>query len=69
MHFKYFALLKDKVAEELHRQEHWDNSFEYRTYDKHLADDRKVLHYDGSVRYVDWRQLVNMGFLNVGQWF
>jgi len=69
MHFKYFSLLKQKVAEEMHRKEHWDNSFEYRTYDKHLGEDDKVLFYEKSAHYEGWRQLVDMGVMNCGRWF
>lgn len=69
LHFKYFSLLKEKVAEEMHRKEHWDNSFEYRTYDKHLAEAEKILFYEKSVRYNGWERLVDLGLMNSGRWF
>ncbi len=69
MHFKYFDLLRDKVAEELSRGEHWDNSFEYQRYDEQLGEQAPSLMFEGSVRYRDWRQLVPMGLMNMGQWF
>jgi len=69
MHFKYFSLLEEKVAEEIDRKQHWNNSFEYRQYSAHLESDDAPLCCENSVRYQDWRQLVRDGFMNVGQWF
>lgn len=69
MHFKYFHLLKEKVAEELDRGEHWDDSFEYRRYDEQLDEAGARLVYEDTERYRDWRQLVELGFMNPGHWF
>lgn len=69
MHFKYFSLVQEKVAEELVRKQHWDDSFEYRQYHSKLDSLEKSLVYEKSVRFRDWRQLVELGFMNRGQWF
>lgn len=69
MHFKYFSLLTAKVAEEMHRKQHWDDSFEYRTYEKHLGPEKGALIYEKSVRYSSWQQLMELGLLNMGRWF
>lgn len=68
-HFKYFSLLEEKVAEEIERKEHWDDSFEYRKYEEQLGQDDRALTCDHSVRWEGWRQLVDRGFMNIGQWF
>jgi len=69
MHFKYFSLVQEKVTEELVRKQHWDDSFEYRQYHSKLDHLGESLAYEKSVRFRDWRQLVELGFMNRGQWF
>ena len=69
MHFKYFSLLKEKVKEALVRKQHWSDSFEYRKYDVHMTGENETLMYEKSTRYTDWQQLVELGFMNYGQWF
>ncbi len=69
LHFKYFSLLDDKVREEMTRGEHWDNSFEYRQYHSRFEEGPLNLHYERSVRFENWRQLVTLGFMNTGRWF
>ncbi|KAA9133359.1 glycosyltransferase family 2 protein [Marinihelvus fidelis] len=69
LHFKYFSLLGDKIEEEMTRGEHWDNSFEYRSYDARFRQGPLQLYYERSVRYSDWQQLVSLGFMNTGRWF
>ncbi len=69
MHFKYFSFLREKVHEEMERGEHWNDSFEYRRYDAQLGQDGDTFLAPCSVRYEDWRQLAERGFLDTGQWF
>ena len=69
MHFKYFSILGEKAREEIGRGEHWNDSFEYKRYHNMLEEADKPLIYEGSVRYRDWRQLAEKGFLSLGQWF
>jgi len=69
LHYKYFHLLSEKVAEEIERGEHWDNSFEYRRYQQQLENDAPQLHFEGSARFEGWRDLVREGLMNQGQWF
>lgn len=68
MHFKYFHLLEEKVTEELQRGEHWNNSFEYRSYHERLDGESTIMKFDGSARYEDWRQLIPTGLMNMGHW-
>ncbi|MEE4175635.1 MAG: glycosyltransferase family 2 protein [Xanthomonadales bacterium] len=69
LHFKYFGLLRDKAAEEMNRGEHWNDSFEYRRY--HDSLERESLHLDhpGGATFQGWRQLVDLGLMNLGRWF
>src|SRR5262249_52176761 len=66
-HFKYVHLLGPKAREELGRREHYAQSREYLAY---LAAGDPVLHDpDVSVRWQDWRQLADLGFMQAGGWY
>lgn len=57
LHFKFIHQLKDKIETELHAKEHWNNSYEYKQYDKFL--ERKILLFDKQIseRYNNWHIL------------
>ncbi|HEX4508986.1 MAG TPA: glycosyltransferase family 2 protein [Burkholderiaceae bacterium] len=66
-HFKYVHLLGAKAREELARREHYAGSREYRAY---LAAGDPILHDPAvSVRWRDWRQLRELGFVQGGGWY
>jgi hypothetical protein len=68
LHFKYLSLLKDKVAEELKRRQHYAGSREYLRYHEMFARKTRLWN-PGSARYQSWRQLVDLGLMNTGRWF
>jgi hypothetical protein len=69
LHFKFFSVLQEKAAEEQVRKEHFSDSLEYRQYNKHMSGKTLPLIYEGSVKYEGWRQLVQLGLMNIGKWF
>jgi len=65
-HFKFFASLRDKAAEELHRKEHYFGGTEYERYAK---ESRENLYEEGiSVRYESTEQLIRLGLMCRGNW-
>lgn len=68
LHFKYLALLREKVDEELTRQQHYADSREYQRYATGIAAGIK-LWTSASVRFENWRQCVDLGLMGTGRWF
>ena len=68
LHFKYLSLFQNKVREEMERKQHYAGSREYKKYADMFAK-KTHLWCDGSVRFQGWRQLVDLGLMNVGRWF
>ena len=68
LHFKYLSLLQDKVQEEMLRKQHYAGSREYKRYAE-LFEKKTNLWSEGSVQFKGWRQLVDLGLMNVGRWF
>lgn len=66
LHTKFLATLGPKVAEELARRQHYAGSREYLSYAR--AGDRVTLWTPQSIRYADWRQLVDCGLMSDGGW-
>ena len=65
-HFKFFASLKDKAAEEMTRKEHYFGGTEYERYAK---ENRENLYEEGvSVRYESPEQLIGLGLICRGNW-
>lgn len=67
LHTKFLNTIGEKSAEELNRQQHFENSSLYTTYYQSLIDDPD-LWYDGSVRYKNTGQLVGLGLMSKGDW-
>jgi glycosyltransferase involved in cell wall biosynthesis len=64
LHFKFLYDFPARAAEEAARGEHWQAGAQYDVYDSLFrADSGLSLFYDGSVRYENSRQLVEMGLL------
>lgn len=68
LHFKYLSLIKEKVEEEMQRQQHYAGSREYITYRDGLLKGQLLWH-PGSVAFSGWRQCVQLGLMNIGRWF
>ncbi|MEM8840795.1 MAG: glycosyltransferase family 2 protein [Pseudomonadota bacterium] len=67
LHFKFLDTLSGKVAEEMHRKEHYLAGAEYRTYaDRGLDQSFWTRH---SSRYEGWQQLAALGVIARGGWF
>jgi hypothetical protein len=70
MHFKFIDNFINKVDEEIYRGEHWDNSREYRQYRKILKSKQKTSFWNAaSMKYTDWRTLIEAGLMGTGNWF
>ncbi|MBC7142834.1 MAG: glycosyltransferase family 2 protein [Rhodobacteraceae bacterium] len=67
LHAKFLSTLKDKVAEELERHEHFAGSREYVAYAETLKDDPD-LWCKWSEKYINWRQLEILGLMSKGNW-
>lgn len=67
LHFKYVNKLEEKVREEMQRNEHYDNSAEYKRY----YEDGIENMYDPnwSVKYKNSQQLLDLKFMHRGNWF
>ena len=66
LHTKFSNVLETKVAEEMQRRQHYDNSAEYRAYAARGGD--VCLWTPQSMRYVGWRQLCALGLMSEGSW-
>ena len=67
MHAKFLSTLPAKVAEEMERGEHFDDSFEYKAYARTLQD-HPDLWCKWSEKYINWRQLEILGLMSKGDW-
>ncbi len=69
LHFKFLSPMAEKVAEEMERKEHYDNSIEYRNYHAVISQSLDVLFFEKSVKFESSRQLCDLGFMTTGGWF
>lgn len=67
LHTKFLPLIGEKSAEELVRQEHFQNTALYAAYHRQLTENPD-LWYQGSTRYKDCAQLVAQGLMSKGPW-
>jgi len=68
LHFKFISQLQEKVEEERHAKQHWDDSFEYRRYDEILQSKTNLYDEQVSKEYESWHTLVELGLINMGEW-
>lgn len=66
LHAKFMDVLTDKVAEEMQRRQHYADSAEYDSYAGQGGD--VCLKTEHSEKYVDWRQLCDLGLMARGGW-
>ncbi|MBW4706834.1 glycosyltransferase family 2 protein [Roseobacter sp. YSTF-M11] len=67
LHAKFLDTFADKASEEIGRQQHYAESYEYRAYATSLADDPQ-LWCKWSEKYINWRQLEILGLMSKGNW-
>ena len=68
LHFKFISLLKQKVEEEIQRKEHYNDSAEYKLYQKSLNESEDLFDPNISIKYENWKQLAELGLLRDGSW-
>ena len=65
LHFKFFSDFYDYVESEAQRNEHWDDAAQYKTYWDVIKDNNELSGwYEGSEKYRDSIQLVDLGLIN-----
>ncbi|WP_298915986.1 glycosyltransferase family 2 protein [uncultured Roseobacter sp.] len=67
LHAKFIDTFADKATEEIKRQQHYAESYEYRAYADHLSEDSQ-LWCKWSEKYINWRQLEILGLMSKGNW-
>ena len=66
LHFKFFSDFCNRVEQEVARKEHWDAAAQYESYLDVLKEDPSLnAHYEGSQRYKDSAQLVELGLMRM----
>lgn len=65
LHAKFEPAIASKSVEELIRLQHFVDPGLYTEY-HHSLTKKPTLWYDGSEKYLDWRQLVNLKLMNIG---
>jgi glycosyltransferase involved in cell wall biosynthesis len=67
LHFKYFSIFVNYVAQEVERQEHYGNGFQYHEYARMLSSTPTLKLYDPnhSLQLQNSQQLVQLGILQV----
>lgn len=68
LHFKFISQLKDKVDEELVAKQHYNNSAEYKQYNDVISKSEVLYRDDVSRKFNDWRDLLELGLINKGEW-
>ncbi len=67
LHAKFIDTFADKAIEEVNRQQHYAESYEYRAYAESLGRDMQ-LWCNWSEKYINWRQLEILGLMSKGNW-
>jgi hypothetical protein len=68
LHFKFIADFKEKVEEELQRRQHWNNSREYKRYAEILDKPNTMFINEASIKYQDWKTLIETRLMGAGNW-
>ena len=68
LHFKFIDNIIEKITVELVAEQHWDDSYEYKQYNKVLREKKPLYNKDISIKYKDWHTLEDLGLLNRGKW-
>lgn len=67
LHAKFLDTFHHKSSEELERQQHYSNSFEYRAY-QNGSQANNDLWCEWSEKYLSWQQLEALGLMSKGNW-
>ncbi len=67
LHAKFIDTFAAKAEEEIQRQQHYAESYEYRAYAEGLGDNPQ-LWCKWSEKYINWRQLEILGLMSKGNW-
>ncbi|SFR00201.1 Glycosyl transferase family 2 [Poseidonocella sedimentorum] len=67
LHTKFLDVFETKAREEIDRQQHYADGFEYRAYADRLRQ-RPSFWCDMSERYSGWQQLDSLGLMSRGNW-
>lgn len=63
-HFKFFSDFYTYAETETYRGEHWDNAAQYKSYWDVLCSNESLSgFYDGSLKYIDSEQIVELGLM------
>jgi Glycosyl transferase family 2 len=63
-HTKFLSDFIAEVEEESQRGEHYDNAYFYKHYEKRLKEDTNISFHDAfSIKYIDSKQLVDLGMM------
>ncbi len=68
LHFKFIDGIIDKIATEIQAKQHWDDSYEYKQYDKVLKEQKPLYDKDISIKYRNWHTLEELGLINKGKY-
>ncbi|QEM82176.2 glycosyltransferase family 2 protein [Halomonas binhaiensis] len=68
LHFKFISQLRNKVDVELEAKQHFNDSAEYKQYDKVIKERQELFDSTVSEKYEDWRTLAKLGMINKGEW-
>ncbi|MDT8894900.1 glycosyltransferase family 2 protein [Halomonas sp. I1] len=68
LHFKFISQLRKKVDVEMQAKQHFNDSSEYKQYDRVIREHQGLFNPTVSERYEDWRTLAKLGLINRGEW-
>jgi len=68
LHSKFLAPVLEKSCEEKQRREHFTHTDRYNTYYDQIIADPDLWHKD-AIRFIDWKQLEDLGLMAGGQWY
>ena len=68
LHFKFTDGFRRKVSEAIQENQHWNNSYEYKLYDRWLGTGKPLFDEQYSVRYQGPHSLISQGLLQPITW-
>jgi MoaA/NifB/PqqE/SkfB family radical SAM enzyme len=68
LHFKFTDGFRRKVSEAIQENQHWNDAYEYRLYDRWLGTGKPLFDEQHSVRYQGPRSLISQGLLQPIDW-
>jgi hypothetical protein len=68
LHFKFTDGFPRKVSEAIQENQHWNDSYEYKLYDRWLGTEKALFDEQYSVRYQGPHSLVSQGLLQPIAW-